>query len=362
MSGARGGHRRFLRVLVMFVALMLLAAYAWGYEQYSQNGDATNCRACHGDFRASFYTEMGLDGGFWFSGLHDSHRSQGSGFLNGECLACHGSGPRFPVRLNSSAGAPGLSPISCTGCHGRDADSVNPGVPTDTQGAGAGLRQHHWNADADHPTMDLKVCLDCHDDADPSAFPTAGENVLPTYYAEANAADYPLMPVDPCDGSGPALEDQYGDAITGGPDGRGNDNDGDGIYDGLDPDCSAAPVTPGEAAGALLPPLLVTAHNAGAGTMDLSYGNACTASDNSLVWGDLDFHAAPTYNYVGQICSIGNTGVFNGWSYPAQSFFFLIVANDAGTFEGSYGSSSSGVERGVNAACGFSQDLANRCD
>jgi hypothetical protein len=65
---------------------------------------------------------------------------------------------------------------------------------------------------------------------------------------------------------------------------------------------------------------------------------------------------------VGELCSIGATGTLAGWSYPAQSFFFLVVANDAATVEGSYGLSSSGVERAVNAACGLAQDLANRCD
>jgi hypothetical protein len=344
-------------VFVVFFVMLGLAAGAWGYDQYSVNGDATNCRACHGDFRASFYTEMGPDGGFWFNGLHESHQAM----VESDCNTCHSTGGRFPVKLDSSNGASGLSPIACTGCHGRDADSVNPGVPTVTEGAAAGLRQHHWNADADHPGLNLKVCLDCHADADPAAFTPAGEDVLPTYYAEADPVDYPLLPVDPCDGSGPALEDQYGNLIDGGPDGRGTDNDGDLVYDGADTDCSAAPITPGEAAGAALPPLLVTAHNAGAGTVDLSYGAACTASDNSLVWGDLNFHGAPTYNYVGQLCSIGNTGTFNGWSYPAGGIFFLIVANDT-AFEGSYGLDSTGTERTANPGCGYAQDLANRCD
>ncbi|MGD8376662.1 MAG: hypothetical protein PVF68_11025 [Acidobacteriota bacterium] len=353
MSG-RGG--RAAGTTAVITLSLLFMAPAWGYEQYSQNGDATNCRACHGDFRASFYTEKGLDGGYWFDGLHVSHQN----FVESECDTCHGSGPRFPVLLDSSVGAPGLSPIACTGCHGRDADSTLPGSPTVTLGAGAGLRQHHWNADDDHPTMNLKVCADCHADADPAAFTPAGEASLPTYYAEAGAA-YPNLPVDPCDGASP-LEDQYGDTVTGGADGRGTDNDGDRLYELADPDCTASPVAPGEAAGLAIAPLQVTAYDGVTGTMDISYGVPCSATDHSLAWGNLSFQSAPTYDYVGELCSIGATGTLAGWSYPAQSFFFLVVANDAATVEGSYGLSSSGVERAVNAACGLAQDLANRCD
>ena len=349
----RGG---LARVICTLVAVMLVSGGAWGYDQYSENADATNCRSCHGDFRASFYTELGPDGGFWFNGLHNSHQD----FVDGKCDTCHSSGGRFPVLLDSSNGATDLSPISCVGCHGRDADSVSPGTPTVTEGASAGLRQHHWNADDDHAGMDLKICLDCHSDSDPAAKTPVGENVLPTYYAETTAS-YPNLPVDPCEASGAPLEDQYGSATTGGPDGRGTDNDGDLVYDAADSDCSATPGSPGEA-GDLVTPLLVTARDSGAGTIDLSYGTACLASDNSLVWGNLNFQGVPIYNYVGQVCSIGNTGTFSNWAYSAQSFFFLVVGNDAATVEGSYGKNSSNGERGVNAVCGFSQDLPNRCD
>ena len=46
--------------------------------------DATNCRACHGDFRASIYTSPA--GVNWGVNLHDLHRTT---MLSGDCNTCH---------------------------------------------------------------------------------------------------------------------------------------------------------------------------------------------------------------------------------------------------------------------------------
>ena len=42
----------------LFSFTVIVAGTAQAYSQYSANKDATNCRACHGDFRASPYTSL----------------------------------------------------------------------------------------------------------------------------------------------------------------------------------------------------------------------------------------------------------------------------------------------------------------
>ena len=196
--------------LVAFAALVLFPGGVGAYSQYSVNKDATNCRLCHGDFRASTYTSLS-DGGSWPDGLHITHRDT---MLNGDCDTCHSSGPRFPVLLGSSVGGTGLDPISCAGCHGRFED----GTGTGSEGYGAGLRQHHWNSG-------IMTCVTCHSDSDPGAFTPVEEDFLPVYYAAADAA-HPNIPSDPCNPSGVG-EDYAASSL-------GLDNDGDDLYDELD--------------------------------------------------------------------------------------------------------------------------------
>ena len=197
-----------LSLATLFSALLIGAGTAQAYEQYSQNGDATNCGECHGDFRASPYTSLS-DGQSWEAGLHDVHRNI---MLNGDCETCHGGGSDFPVLLDISGGGSGLAPISCVGCHGRAEDGVGIG------GFGAGLRQHHFTAGEE-------VCLDCHADSDPADFDTADEAFLPPYYLNP---DHPDMPSDPCNPEADGFPEDY----AGSP--LGLDNDGNGAYDELD--------------------------------------------------------------------------------------------------------------------------------
>ncbi len=213
--------RIWISLSAIVVAVALAAPRARAYPQYSENGNATYCRACHGDFRASSYYSF-ADGESWGVNLHILHRDT---MLAGDCTTCHGSGPRFPVLLNSSSGGDGLDAISCVGCHGR-ADDDNAGNPDHgTRGGyGAGLRQHHTNAG-------VTVCKGCHLDADPSRYTPVGEDVLPPYYANPGT-NHPSIPSDPCN---PAGGEDFAGAST------GLDNDGDGFYDGVDSDCAGAP-------------------------------------------------------------------------------------------------------------------------
>jgi hypothetical protein len=201
-------------LVALLGVLAIGAGTAHAFDQYSVARDATNCRACHGDFRASPYTSL-RDGVSWGDDLHDVHRNV---MLNGDCDTCHFSG-RFPVFLDTSAGGTGLAAISCTGCHGRAEDGIGGG----TLGAGAGLRQHHWQAGE-------AICLDCHDDSDPSAFTPVGEEILPPYYANPTGSDtaHPLIPSDPCNPAADGYPENYA-ATT-----LGLDNDGNGLYDEAD--------------------------------------------------------------------------------------------------------------------------------
>ena len=201
-------------LLALITILMIWASDAWAYEQYSEDGDATNCRACHGDFRSSPYISLS-DGANWGDDLHDVHRNTMLG--GSDCDTCHSSGPPFPVILNSSAGGNGLDPISCVGCHGRDEDTNR----------GAGLRRHHW-------TAGVTGCVGCHSDANPANYTPVGENVLPNYYANPGTG-HPAMPTEPCNPTPAFVENFAGTTL-------GLDNDGDGIYDMADGNCEGVPV------------------------------------------------------------------------------------------------------------------------
>jgi hypothetical protein len=206
----------------LFSFLVIGASTAQAYLQYSVNKDATNCRACHGDFRASPYIAL-TDGADWGKALMDMHADD---ILSGDCTTCHSSGPRFPVIIGSSAGGTGLDPIACAGCHGRAEDGTGVG----SEGYGAGLRQHHWVANREIGGISTRICLDCHSDADPANFDTADESFLPPYYAFPAGSDpaHLDIPSDPCNPMAGGYPENYAGST------EGLDNDGDGFYDEAD--------------------------------------------------------------------------------------------------------------------------------
>jgi hypothetical protein len=207
------------------LAAALSSAVASAYEQYSVNKDATNCRACHGDFRAAAPYISANDGVSWRNpangnaavNLHDGHRTY---MLSGDCGVCHTTGGRFPVSTFSSDGGGGLAGISCIGCHGRAEPNAGGAVK------GTGLRQHHYRSG-------VTECIDCHADADPAAFTTADEHTFPPFYATPDA-NHPDKPTNPCNNLN-ATEAAVAPGI-------GLDNDGDLAYDGAEPECSSVPV------------------------------------------------------------------------------------------------------------------------
>jgi hypothetical protein len=317
---------------VALAAFAVTAASA--YDLYSTSRTNGNCASCHGDFRASSYTSK-VDGMVWPGSLHDVHRNT---MLSGECNACHGSS-RYPVDLGSALGGSGLAGYSCSGCHGRSQD----GTGTGTTGFGAGLRQRHYRGG-------VTVCTTCHADANPANKTPAPEKTKPPFYANPGTG-HPSIPTDPCN-PGPAFNENFAGTTL------GLDNDGNGLFDANDPSCIVATATPGESGRAV--PLKVTAYNRASGALTISYGSACSATNNTVEYGPLV--GVRTYTYSGQVCSIGTAGTAT-FTLPAGSLYFLVVGN-ATTVEGSYGTNSAGVERpeDVGVACPIPQNLVGRCD
>jgi len=323
-------------LLVIGAVAGLATSSVLAYDQYSVNKDATNCRACHGDFRANPYMENAPDGEVWAGSAMSVHLA----FVSGECDFCHEQGANFPVNTNSSKGVTGFQAIGCVGCHGRLEDATSG-----TTGAGAGLRQHHWQAG-------VTICLNCHTDSDPMNKTVVGEDVSPPHFMSPPNALFPDIPSDPCNPRPGFPEDKDGTT-------RGLDNDGDGIYDGNDPDCAGGSATPGS-----VDMLLVTGHDPAGLVLSLSYDNTtCLASDNNIEFGDLSL--VGSHVYAGQECAIGNLGTYD-WNYSGApaSMFFVLVAND-GVVEGSYGTGENGVERPEDAAsgtaCPVPQAIADSC-
>jgi hypothetical protein len=287
------------------------------------------------------------------SGCHDTFPGRGAAhdlhvpaFTN-DCDFCHtGSGRNNPYTMWSNHPD---NPYGCAGCHGRDygetsaqtydngTDFLNPaGAP---KMSGYGLRKQHKN-------KGVTVCENCH--ADVSQAFIQAESVDPPNYAHPN-----VDITDACNTDG--TEDGTGEPM--GEDTVGLDNDGDTFIDGADSDCGAA-AGPGEVSKSPLPQLLVTAHDQVNGNITITYGSACSTTDNSLEFGDLA--SVGSYTYAGRVCNIGNTGTYV-WTYGAGSQFFLIVGDD-GSIQGSYGLDSAGTERPADAAGCVTYDISGRCD
>jgi len=179
------------RLGVFLCALALLAfsstdAVAWGTFEGGGAG-------CHSTFKA-------------YGALHADHIS-----LAGSCSVCHEVTGDDPSIGLSQAGDRG-----CVGCHGRLEDAGNDSA---SEGLGAGLRQHHQRSG-------VTSCGMCHSDGRPANYTPVGEDVMPPFYGVIAG----ITPTDPAT--------------------DGIDNDGDGLYDGDDPDISGG--------GGNSPPVIVS--------------------------------------------------------------------------------------------------------
>ena len=299
-------------LLAALAVLTLVSVIYWpeatAYERYNDG-----CETCHGAFTDDTSTKGSV---FPAGDKHDMHAN--SEEMGAACDLCHSRQDGNNPYIGSSDGTSNNDGLGCNGCH-------EP----------VGMRAHHQvNA--------VTSCAFCHP-GDPIP-PT--EDTVPPYYGtgDTNASG-------PCNdiASGRTNENwTVGDFL-------GSDNDGDGLYDGADPDCGAVTSTPGEVLG-----LLVTAHDRTTGRLTIGYDNGvCAVSENNLYAGDLSQVAS--YAYDSQVCGIGNDGSYV-WTYPETgSLFFVVVGRDAAV-EGSYGRGEGSGERPEAARCPEAQDLSNRCD
>jgi hypothetical protein len=291
---------------------VLAASNTLAFQRYQ---DGCNIAACHGDFTDSTSTKGSIFPG---GDKHTMHRSSQN--MNADCSLCHRSNDGNNPYIGISDGTANNPGIGCTGCHEEN-----------------GLRAHHLITGND--------CSGCHPN-DPAPLP---ENTVPVYYG---TPDVDAAMVDPCNLTGLSETDEnwtIGDTI-------GTDNDGDGLYDGDDPDCATVSATPGE-----MPLLTVPSHDTTAQTFSVSYdATTCEQSSNNVFYGPLS--AVSSYTYSGQGCSIGNTGSYSfDYSTISESIFFVVVAQN-GTNEGSYGVNTAGAERPDALLCPETQLLTDRCD
>ena len=93
------------------------------------------------------------------------------------------------------------------------------------------------------------------------------------------------------------------------------------------------------------------------GRVDLSWDvSTCLASDYHILFGSLANVASLSID--GGVCSIGTTGSFTWSSVPPGGRWFLVVADDGNDTEGSWGTDSSGAQRGGNTISGVCAIIA----
>jgi hypothetical protein len=123
--------------------------------------------------------------------------------------------------------------------------------------------------------------------------------------------------------------------------------------------------TPGEASGPNLTPLRVTGFDSVSGDMSLAYDVACETTNNNIYYGPLD--QVDILGWNGEVCGIGVSGTRAAFNPGSDSYFFVVVGNQAAA-EGSYGRSllldGSDPERSFysGSSCGQTQDLTSSCD
>jgi hypothetical protein len=214
---------------------ILFLAFIWGvFLTFVHHADAytrynDGCTNCHGAFTSGTSPKGSNSGN---NNKMDMHTSKD--YMGNNCNLCHSSGPKSNPYIGASRGTSENPGLGCTGCHGREEDAGNDSV---SPGRGAGLRQHHWNADrvidtANGP-VSTRVCEDCHSDSNPANYTPVGEHVMPVYYGTGDTnVDEPCNPVAQAN-----INQNWtvGDFI-------GLDDDGDGLYDLNDPDCGGLPL------------------------------------------------------------------------------------------------------------------------
>ncbi len=182
------------------VGLCLLSSPAAAFPRFGGSSGKSGCRSCHPWTKSPVTSPKGYT---LTITLHDLHR--GGAWMNNDCELCHVKGSYKNPYTNTSEGTPTMKGFGCAGCHGR----VYKGKPK-----GYGLRAYH-------ALKKIVVCASCHT-SDLKPLP---ENVKPHYYG--SSMTYVAFP---CNNNTSSSEDWTWD-------GKGLDNDGDGLRDKADPDC-----------------------------------------------------------------------------------------------------------------------------
>jgi hypothetical protein len=197
-----------IRTPVLLVILVFATPSSPGhaYPRFGGSTGTGGCSTCHNWTKNPYTSPKGYT---LKVSLHDLHR--GSAYMNTTCDLCHSSGGYKNPYLNSSAGTKSNTGYGCAGCHGRIYSS---------KPRGPGLRAHHKK-------KGVTICGSCHT-SDPT--PRA-ENVKPPYYGTSDT-----QVAAPCNDDASTSEDWTGDN-------KGLDNDGDGLVDKADPDCSGCTKT-----------------------------------------------------------------------------------------------------------------------
>jgi hypothetical protein len=107
----------------------------------------------------------------------------------------------------------------------------------------------------------------------------------------------------------------------------------------------------------------MTAARGSGTTVNLTFTNACGATDNTVYWGDLGTLATSGIAWSGRSCNEGTTGTCT-FDPGAGNAYFVIVGNNVVGMEGSYGKTSSNVERpsaGPGSPCAYTQVINGTC-
>jgi hypothetical protein len=131
---------QLLALWCAFALVLLAASGAQAYDRYKNDTTGTgNCSTCHGDFTDATSPQGNTIPG---DNKHTMHRAASN--MNTECDLCHTSSDGRNPWIGSSDGTNDNPGLGCVGCHGRAEDAGNDSV---SNGLGAGLRQHHTDAD-----------------------------------------------------------------------------------------------------------------------------------------------------------------------------------------------------------------------
>lgn len=187
--------------LAAAASLLVYVTPVAAYDRYN-NG----CQNCHGSFTGPVSPQGTM---FPSNNKHTMHRS--ANYMATACNLCHTTGDGNNPFIGSSNGTANNRGLGCSGCHGHDYGG-SVGV------SGAGLRAHH-------ATSGVAVCATCHTQ-DPTPLP---EYVRPPYYGTPDTRANDSCNSPP--GSNTRENWSVGDTL-------GLDNDGNGLYDGSDPNCA----------------------------------------------------------------------------------------------------------------------------